>query len=185
MSFRTGVISWLIILISDILAAWGLYIFLKPVSPDLSLIMAWFRLVYAAILGIALLQFGDVLLLMNGDGYLAPLAIEQRPSQVLLSINGFYQGWSIGLIIFGIHILLLGYLIIRSTYIPTFWGILLLFAAFGYLITNLADIMVAGYENIKRIIDWIFIIPMLSEVGLGFWLLIKGVNVTDERTKKS
>jgi hypothetical protein len=56
----------------------------------------------------------------------------------------------------------------------------LLIASFGYLITNLADVMITGYENIKMIIEWIFIIPMLSEVGLGIWLLVKGVNVSEE-----
>jgi len=57
MLFRTGIFSWLIVLVCDVLAAWGLYIFLKPVNRDLSLIMAWLRLVYVALLGTALLNY--------------------------------------------------------------------------------------------------------------------------------
>ena len=129
-----------------------------------------------------MLKFIDVLMLINGDGYVASFGMDQFQSQVLLSMNGFYQGWSIGLIIFGIHVLLLGYLIIRSGYIPKYWGILLIIASVGYLITNLPNLFLPGYENIKNIIGWIFIIPMLSEVGLGVWLLMKGMKVTEELT---
>lgn len=170
MLFRIGVFSWLVILICDVLAAWGLYIFLKPVNKSLSLIMAWFRLIYAAILGAALLNFVYVLLLIKDDGP----AADQLQANVLLFLNGFYNLWGVGLIIFGLHILFLGYLAFRSGYIPKILGILLIIAFFGYLITNLLDLLLPDYEDLKTIIEWIFIIPMLSEVALGIWLLAKG-----------
>jgi len=183
--FRSGVFSWLIILICDVLAAWGLYIFLKPVNKSLSLIMAWFRLVYAAILGAALLNLVNVLLLISSDNYLSVNGTDQLQSQVLLSVNGFYDLWSIGLVVFGFHILVLGYLILKSDYIPKFWGILLIFAFWGYLITNLLHLLLPAYENLKTIIEWIFILPMLGEVGFGFWLLIKGARVSVQPGLKS
>lgn len=181
MLFRFGVFSWLIILICDVLAAWGLYVYLKPVNRSLSLITAWFRLVYAAILGAAILHLINVLVLISGaESYLASFGIAQLQSQVLLSVNGFYQVWNLGLTIFGIHILFLSYLIIRSGYIPKYWGILLFIAGIGYLITTLDDILIPGYENIKQIINYIFILPMLAEVGLGIWLIVKGVKVAEK-----
>lgn len=87
--FRSGIFSWLIILICDVLAAWGLYIFLKPVNKHLSLLMAWFRLVYAAILGTALLNYVNVLLLISGDDYVSSFGIEKFQSQVMLSLDAF------------------------------------------------------------------------------------------------
>lgn len=174
MLFRFGVFSWLVILICDVLAAWGLYIFLRPVNKSLSLLTAWFRLIYVVILATALLYLFDVLLITKGaDNYLAAWGTDLLQAQVLLSMNGFYQAWSIGLIIFGIHILGLGYLILRSTYVPNYWGVLLIIAGIGYLLTNCIDLLIPGYKDIKKILEWIFIIPMLAEVGLGFWLLLK------------
>lgn len=178
--FRTGIFSWLIILICDVLAAWGLYIFLKLVNNSLSLIMAWFRLVYAAILGAAILNFIDVLSLIGGDGYLNGFDVAQVQSMVMRSINGFYALWSVGLIIFGIHIYLLGYLIVKSGYMPKTLGILLLLASIGYIATNLIDLLLPAYEAISNIIEWIFILPMLSEVALGFWLLLKGGKISEK-----
>ena len=175
--FRSGIFSWLIILICDVLAAWGLYIFLKPVNKHLSLLMAWFRLVYAAILGTALLNYVNVLLLISGDDYVSSFGIEKFQSQVMLSLDAFGSMWSIGLLVFGIHIFLLGYLALKSGYIPKIWGILLLIASVGYVITNSAKLLLPAYDDYKTVFELIFIIPMLSEVGLGIWLLIKGVKV--------
>ena len=174
---RSGIFSWLIILICDVLAAWGLYIFLKPVNKLLSLLMAWFRLVYAAILGTALLNYVNVLLLISGDDYVSSFGIEKFQSQVMLSLDAFGNMWSIGLLVFGIHIFLLGYLALKSGYIPKIWGILLLIASVGYVITNSAKLLLPAYDDYKTVFELIFIIPMLSEVGLGIWLLIKGIKV--------
>jgi len=177
MLFRAGVLSWLIILICDVLAAWGLYVFLKPVNKSLSLLMAWFRLVYVAILGAALLNLVIVLLLVRGD-YLAALGIDQLQAQVMLFLNAFNNIWSIGLVVFGFHILVLGYLVFKSGYIPKYLGVLLIIAFFGYLITNIANLLLPDYENYRAIIEWIFLVPMVvGELGLALWLLIKGVRV--------
>ena len=70
MLFRTGIFSWIIILVCDVLAAWGLYVFFKPVNKSLSLLSGWLRLVYAAILGAALVHLIHALLLVRGDAAL-------------------------------------------------------------------------------------------------------------------
>lgn len=43
--FRAGVASWIVMLAADVVVAWALYVFLKPVSESLSLLTAWVRLV--------------------------------------------------------------------------------------------------------------------------------------------
>jgi hypothetical protein len=180
MQFRFGIFSWLITIICDVLAAWGLYLFLKPVNKDLSLLMAWFRLLYVAILGTSLLNYIKVLLLISGDNYFSGFGVDQIQSQVMLLINAFDNMWSIGLFVFGFHLYLLGYLSYKSGYIPKTFGILLIIAFAGYVITSLANLLLPNYDNYKMIFQLIFIIPMLSEVALGLWLLIKGGIVTSK-----
>ena len=185
MLFRTGIFSWIIILICDVLAAWGLYILLKPVNKGLSLLMAWFRLVYAAILGTALLNFVNVLSFISNSDNLAAFGTDLLQSNVLLSVNAFNDSWSMGLLVFGIHIYFLGYLILKSGYIPKIFGVLLIVAFLGYLITNSANVLFYNYENYKTVIELIFIIPMLGEVGLGVWLLLKARHIPDMLTEES
>ena len=174
MLFRTGIFSWLITLICDVLAAWGLYIFLRPVNKDMSLLMAWFRIVYVALLGTALLNYVKVLLLINSNEFISAFDTAQFQAQVMLLVKSFDDMWSIGLIVFGLHIGVLGHLSLKSDYIPKVFGILLIIAFIGYVITGLGNLLLPDYDNYKMVLGLIFILPMLSEVALGLWLLIKG-----------
>src|SRR4051812_30761917 len=70
MLYRSGFISFVIVLILDVLVAWVLYVLLKPVNKNLSMPAAWFRLIYTAIFGITLYNCLNVLQLLSGAGYL-------------------------------------------------------------------------------------------------------------------
>lgn len=176
MLFRIGVFSWFIVLVCDVLIAWGLYLFFKPVNESLSLLGAWFRVVYAAMLGAAILNYGEVTTLLN-DTHLEALPTDQ----VWHLLHAFDDTWSLGLMVFGFHILFVGYLVYTSGYAPKWLGILLIISFFGYLLINATHLLFPGYENLKSILDWIFILPMIiGEVGLGIWLLIKGRNIVVE-----
>ena len=78
MLFRIGICSILIVLICDVVVAWALYVLLKQVSKSLSLLTAWLRLVYAAMLGIALLNLVIILILLSGANYLAVFETDHR-----------------------------------------------------------------------------------------------------------
>ncbi len=177
MLFRLGVLSWLVILITDILAAWGLYIFLVPVNKSISLLAGWFRLIYAAMLGAAIFNLINVLLLLNSGEQLNAAGFEQLPAQVVFYVNSFYSTWSFALIIFGFHILFIGYLIYRSDYVPKIFGIILMFAFIGYLSVNIFKLLIPQFESFISIVEYIFILPMLGEVALGVWLVWKGKDV--------
>lgn len=71
MLFRAEIFGWLLILICDIVVAWAFYLILKPIDKKLSLLGAWFRLIYSAILGIAILSLLLVMLLSSGADYLS------------------------------------------------------------------------------------------------------------------
>jgi hypothetical protein len=176
MQFRAGIFSWLIVLICDVLAAWGLYIFFRPVNRGISLLMAWLRLVYVAVLGTAIANLIVVLLLVTGKFQLALIVPEQLKAQVMLFMDAFDSVWSMGLVVFGIHLLLLGYLACRSGYVPKIFGLLLVISFVGYLVIHIGNLLLPDSENFKRIMGWIFILPMIvGEVGLGVWLLIQGI----------
>ena len=169
--FRIGICFILIVLICDVVVAWALYIFLKQVNESLSLLMAWFRLVYAAMLGIALLNLVIVLLLLSGTNYLAIFETDQLNSQVLLFLNAFYDVWAIGLIIFGFHLTILGYLVFKSEYIPRYLGVLLMVAGLSYFIDVFGNLL---FPNLNLAISMIF---GWGELIFMFWLLIKGAKI--------
>jgi hypothetical protein len=63
--FRIGICSFLVVAILDIVVAWALYVLLKPVNKSISLLAAWFRVVYAAIFAIALNNLFSALQLLT------------------------------------------------------------------------------------------------------------------------
>lgn len=173
--FRSGVFGFLIVLICDVLAAWALFIFLNPANKSISLLAAWLRLVYTAMLGIAVLNYAIVLQLFSGADYLRVFEEGQLKTLALLFVNGFDGIWSIGLVVFGCHLFVLGYLVVRSGYIPKLIGVLLMVAAACYLGSNSANLLLTNYDRYKQTIESFLSVPMIvGELGFGLWLLFKG-----------
>jgi hypothetical protein len=176
--FRAGIFSWLITLTADIVTAWALYIFLKQVDNSLALLSAWFRVAYAIILGTAVMNFVLVTLLLGGDKIFSSIQNSQLQIQVMLSLNAFRKMWSFGLIIFGIHLFITSFLVVKLKFIPKVLGILLFLASISYVFIHIMHLFLPQYDNITAVAETILSLPMaVGELGLGVWLLIKGGKV--------
>jgi hypothetical protein len=74
---------------------------------------------------------------------------------------------------FGLHLLVLGYLVYKSVYLPKFVGVLLVIASLCYLTQSFGKILLPNYEEIFALVGFLSIV----EIALALWLWIKGVNV--------
>ncbi len=171
--FVAAIFCYLVTYICDILVAWALYILLKPVNESLSLLTAWFRLVYTVIAIVALLNLVSVFRLLNSADYLTLFEPKQLQAQVMLYLKTFRYGFHFGLIFFAIHLGLLGYLVIRSTYIPKVMGFLLIISGIGYLLTTVQPYL---FQNIN--IDFA-VYTFYGELIFMLWLLIRGSRLKD------
>jgi Domain of unknown function (DUF4386) len=79
------------------------------------------------------------------------------------------------LVFFGPFCLLIGYLILKSSFLPRVLGVLMVFAGFGWL----AYLIPAVPHNLNLAI---MVLGFLAELSLCLWLLVMGVNV--ERWKR-
>ncbi|MEK4345171.1 DUF4386 domain-containing protein [Paenibacillus sp. FSL P4-0184] len=173
--FKGEILGWIIIMITDILVAWAFYVFLEPINQKLSLLGSWLRLTYSAILGIAILNLIVVLLLTGNTIDFSSLKIEQTQAFMMLFLEAFQWIWSMGLVVFGGHLLIVGYVALKSDIIPKVIGILLLLASIGYMIIHLSKIFLPQYEGVITILNYVFTIPMIvGELGFGIWLLLRG-----------
>lgn len=177
--FRTAIFSFLIVLLCDVLAAWSLNVFLRQVSKELSLLAASLRLIYAGMLGVAILNYTTILLLIQGSDYLRVFEQGQINAIILLLANAFNGIWAAGLVVFGFHLLTLGYLVLRSGYVPKVFGLLLIIAALCYLTSNSASLLFSNYSRYKGTVDMLLSLPMvIGELGFCVWLLIRGGKAT-------
>ena len=173
--FRLGIAAWVIVLVFDSIVAWALYIFLKPVNHNLALLCAWFRLMYVAIFAASLVNLFSVLQLLTPADFRSPFSFFQAPSQVMLFLNAYNYGFLTGIVFFAIHVLLLGYLILKSDHIPNFLGIFLFIAAGCYLLNSFGNIVSAGYAKNQTLFLSIVAIPAIAaELSFTVWLLMKG-----------
>jgi len=169
--FRMAIFFFMLVAILDILVAWALYMFLKPINSNLSLLAAWFRIIYATLLVAVLLYLVNILQLISGAGTTVSPESEQLQSQVLHLLEQFNRGWDLSMIVFGFHLLIIGYLIFRAGYMKRILGILLILASIGYLIDGFGQILSPEYHGT------IALYTFIGELVLIFWLLIKGGKV--------
>lgn len=111
------------------------------------------------------------------SNYLHSAASTSTPQQ-LLGLRGSNSGCGVRvtgakwrerrLILFAVHLLLIGYLAYRSGFMATGLGILLVLAGLGYLLDGLGTLLMPGYS--VSVAQFTFV----GEVALIFWLLIRG-----------
>ncbi len=166
--FRLGIAALAAVVILDIVVAWALLKFFEPVHKGLATLAAWLRISYAVIFAVAISQLTGVLPLLSNTRRLTALSIGQRQAEALQKIHDFQDIWKVSLILFGLYLLLLGYLACRSGYVPRLLGVLLVIAGGGYLIDTTAGLLSPGYT--ASVSSFTFI----GEALFMLWLLQKG-----------
>jgi len=148
LQFGLGIASYLIVLALDVVVALVLYVILKPVNKNHTLLAAFLRLVYTAIMVISLFAL------------------------VLLFSNEYNSGKLIAYVFFISHVFVLGYLVFKSGYIPRALGVFLIIASFCYILLLYGEFIFS-----KELFDVLVMIAMLpatfAELSLGIWLLLK------------
>lgn len=166
-SFRNGLFSFLLMLIFDIVLIVTLFKLTKEVNRKLSFLASGFRMLHAIFFSIALLKLYDVSTITNG----ANLSVKQ-PNIVLDLLSSFDKFWTIGLLFFGVHLLILGYLATKANYIPKYIGFLLIQAAVGYFIDGFAKLSYDGYYDYQPYFEaGVILTGVIGELSFTIWLL--------------
>ncbi len=171
LQFRVGIFGLFIVLFCDLIVAWALYFLFKPTSQNISLLVAWLRLAYTIVLGVAILNYTDVLQFIGDADYLKALDADKLGAEVMLSIDSFQNDWNFGLIIFGFHLTFLGYLFLKSNFTPKIIGILLILAGLSYLVDYMGVMLFPDFKiTFSLFLGW-------GELILMVWLLVNGLKV--------
>jgi len=174
--FRLGFVISLTRFAVFIFLVLALYKLFRPVGEDWSLVMVALALVSISIGMVGLLFQYAAPLLLSSNGYSTSFAPDQWHAQVLFFINMQMLGDKASQIL-TVWLLPLGYLIYKSGFFPRILGVLMVIAGMGYvsdfliffLLPNL-DCQVAGFA-------------FLAELPFPLWLLVKGVNVEQWRSR--
>ncbi len=159
---RLAVAAFLIVFLLDVAVSWALYVILRPAGVRTSLLAAWFRLTYTVFLGVGL----TFLHLSVG------LAESGRSEATLLALDAFDITWLIGLSAFGVHLVLVGGLLVTSRMAPRALGAVLVVAGLAYVVDTFAHVLLADYAAVADAFLVMVAVPsVLGELGLTVWLL--------------
>jgi hypothetical protein len=172
--FRLGMVAETLIVLIEIVVSAMLYTLLKPVSKSLALASAFARFAQANLQAVNLLTAAPALLLLDNN-YLIAFTPDQVNAIILLfmDMNAFVIFiWGL---LFGFHLLLLGYLVYRSGFLPKILGILLLIGAVGYLLQSYGHLVTPQFDAVLANVVIALSVP--GELAFTLWLLWKGVNI--------
>lgn len=162
---RIGIIAFLITVVFDVVVAWALKELYR--NHPLTVLSTYFRMMHAAIMGVAI--------------FALPLALkETTQDEILVQVDTFNYIWLIGLFFFGIHLALLS----RIAIVPKFIKVLLAIAGVMYVADTVAHFLLSNYSDFASIfLVLVAITGIFGEMSFALWLLIKGGKTNGKKMK--
>lgn len=175
--YRLGFACFLIESLCDTALALILYVLLKPVSKELSLLAAFFGLMATASFAFAELFYFAPLLILKSPGYLQNFSPDQVNSLALLSLKFYGFAGMVFTAYYGMAWMVRAYLMFRSGYLPKFLGVLMAVGGIGFFVRNFLLILSPAYAS-----DVLLMLMFPGGLILTVWLLWKGVDVAKWKT---
>jgi hypothetical protein len=170
--FRVGFVTELVSAVFFLLAAWALYVLLKPVNKNLALLFLLLNLGGVAVECINALNLFAALQFLSGANYLTVFQTGQLQALAMSFLNLYTNGFLIAQIFFSAWLLPLGYLVYKSRFLPRPLGLLLILDFFGNMSWFLQGFLLPDYSILAYPGN---AISFIAEISLMLWLLIMGV----------
>jgi hypothetical protein len=174
--FRLGIVGDSVVILLEIVVIAILYVLLRPVNKTLALAAAFARLAMTVVMAVNVFNSFGVLLLLSDAKYLTAFEPGQLHALVLLFLNLHDSGVYIWQVFFGLHWLILSYLVFKLGFFPRILGILLMVACLGYLMDSFG-ILYPSSGALSIASSVVLAVGVIGELSFTLWLLIKGVNV--------
>lgn len=171
--FRLGFATYLIEALCDIALSLVFYVLLRPVNKNIALLAAFVGLVSTAVFAVFELFYFLPAHILGGASYLKTFSPEQLNTLALFSLNIYGLGASLFMAFYGTGMLIRGYLIYRSRYLPKFLGVLVALAGAGFIAKNFALVLAPHFPS-----DYFLIGMPVAALAMAFWFLFKGVDMS-------
>jgi hypothetical protein len=170
--FKAGFVIELISAVFFLLAAWALYVLLKPVNKNIALLFLLLNLGGVAVECLNSLNLFAALQFLSGANYLAAFQTSQLQGLAMSSLDLYTSGFLMVQIFFSAWLIPLGYLVYKSRFLPKFLGILLILDFFG----NMSWFLQGFFLPDNKLLAYPGnAIGFIAEIALTVWLLVMAV----------
>ena len=177
--YRFGFVADLVVLIAGTILSLIFYILFKPVNRNLSFLALIFSILASAVMALNLVNQLAPLVLLHSPSYLKAFSIEQLQTLSLFFLKLQSQGYGISLLFFAFYFPIIGYLVYKSGFLPRILGFIYTLAGIGYLMNSLAMFLTPHLT--VYLFPYVLLPAFIGEISMSLWLLIKGVQVQDEK----
>jgi Domain of unknown function (DUF4386) len=164
--------------IAVVLIFYGLF---KPAGRTLSLVAAGFGMAGCITGAVNMINQLAPVVLLRGAPYLSAFKSDQLQAVAYVFLKLHTYGYAISMTFFGIYCVLLGYLVLRSTFLPRILGVLLAIGGAGYLTNSFAIFLSPAFA--AQLGVYTLLPGFVAEVSLTLWLIVVGVNTSKWRTQ--
>lgn len=176
--FRLSIVSAILCSLATVATAYFIHKVLEAVNPKFSKMIVIFALIVTPISMLNELNNVAILLILKNPDAIAQFSENQIQTMITFFLDLHHYGMQLIGIFFGLWLLPMGYLVIKSGYIPKVIGVFLLITCIGYLLDFINFFLFLEIKIVFSEYTW------LGEVMMVSWLLIKGVRL-EEYNKKN
>jgi hypothetical protein len=159
--YVAAVVGVFFVIFLDVVVSGAWYVLFRDVNRRLSALAALLRVTFAGLFAVAASQLVVV------------SASLDDPARALAAFESFRTSWTVSLGLFGVFLMLVAYLGIRSGFIAKVFPILLAVAGVGYVADAIGAAVVDGFAPVFGNLGFV------GEVAIIFWLLIRGRRLGD------
>jgi len=170
--FRLGFVADLVQATFFLFTAMALYLLLRHVDTLVAQAMVVLVAVAVAIICLNLLHQLTALSIATGDDYRSTFGPVGSDRLTMLFVDMHHDGYLIAQMFFGLWLVPLGYLVVRSGFLPKVLGVLLALGGVAYVVDLLARFLA---PDVGEAISPYVLVPVYSEVVFVAYLLVKGV----------
>ena len=170
--FRLGILCGLACQAAFVFLGLALYRLLGEVDRALARLMVALVVTGAAVAFLNMLNQFPALFVVGDAGRLAVFTPDQRSALALFFLDLHAQGIVLAKVFFGLWLLPLGQLVVRSGFLPKVLGVLLMVGGVGYVIDVIVQLLLPAHA--PAVTPWATAPSGIAELAFLFWLLIKG-----------
>lgn len=169
--FKLGVLADSAVILFELAITAILYHMFRNDGPKMATVALISRAGMIMVMGVNLLLWVMPYILLTGAG---DWDTTQRQALAQFCFDAHAMGVFVWQLFFGIHLLALGWLILKSDVVPRLLGWGLFIGAFGYLLQGIVELTFTDVALLDYSIIGLLVIVTISEISFGLWLLICG-----------
>ena len=172
--FRQGIAAFVVEQVAFLLLALALYRAFRDVNRAAATLMVAFVAMAVPLALAALSHRLQALSLLTDADSAQLLSQEQRQQLAHAALKAYRGGMQLVRVFWGLWLLPLGWLVLRSRRLPRVLGALLVLGGAGYVLDVSAELLVPGYAA-AWISGYMTLPAALGEIGTCLWLLLFGL----------